>query len=139
MHTRYDIDLTHRERTGLPGSIVLSAQAVMVLKISSDGDPQEVYAKNPQDAFHPASLTKLLSIITALDVASRFGQALDTKLRMRGRDEAKGTGRNIGAGDRFSLQDAIANMLLPSSNVTANVVARTFGQILFEREDSGTD
>ena len=139
MHTRYDIDLTHREQAGLPGSIVLSAQAAMVLKISSDGDPQEVYAKNSQDSLHPASLTKLLSIITALDVASRFGQSLDTKLRMRGRDDAKGTGRNIVAGDRFSLQDAIANMLLPSSNVTANVVARTFGQVLVEREDSDTD
>jgi D-alanyl-D-alanine carboxypeptidase (penicillin-binding protein 5/6) len=136
MHTRYDIDLTHHERTELLDSIALSAQAAMVLRISSDGGPQEVYAKNPYGAFHPASLTKLLSVITALDVASRFGQSLDTKLKMRGGDEAKGTGSNIGAGDRLSFQDAIANMLLPSSNVTANVVARTFGRALIDPEDS---
>lgn len=110
----------------------------MVLKISSDGHQHEVYAKNPDEAFHPASLTKLLTIVTALEVASRFGRSLGTMLRMRAGDEAKGTGRNIEAGDRFSLQDAIANMLLPSSNVTANVVARTFGQVLLDPEDHET-
>jgi serine-type D-Ala-D-Ala carboxypeptidase (penicillin-binding protein 5/6) len=135
MHTRSDPDLNYRRAQG---SIALSAQAALVLKIPSSGHPQTVYAKNPDEPFHPASLTKLLTVVTALDVASRFGQPLDTLLRMCPGDAAKGTGRNIAAGDRFSLQDAIANMLLPSSNVTANVVARTFGQVLLDPEDRET-
>jgi D-alanyl-D-alanine carboxypeptidase len=136
MHTRHHVDLIHHERTEGLGSIALSAQAAVVMKISSAGAPQEVYAKNPQGAFHPASLTKLLTVMTALDVASRFGHSLDARLKMRAGDEAKGTGNNISPGDRFSFQDAIANMMLPSSNVTANVVARTFGQVLVDHEGS---
>jgi D-alanyl-D-alanine carboxypeptidase len=135
MHTRYDPDLNDSR---VQSSIALSAQAAMVLKISSGGHPQTVYAKNPDEAFQPASLTKLLTVVTALDVASRFGRSLDTLLKMRAGDEAKGTGRNIAVGDRFSLQDAIANMLLPSSNVTANVVARTFGRVLLDPADRET-
>lgn len=138
MHTHHDPDLPQHERAWALGSIALSAQAAMVLKIPSEGDLQEVYAKNPDETFHPASLTKLLSVVTALDVASRFDRSLDAMLRVRAGDEAKGTGRNIQAGDRFSFQDAIANMLLPSSNVTANVVARTFGGALLDSQDRET-
>jgi UDP-N-acetylmuramoyl-tripeptide--D-alanyl-D-alanine ligase len=119
-------------------SISLSAQAAVVLKIPPSGAPQEVYAKNAQGSFPPASLTKVLTVITALEVASRFGWSLNTTLEMIAGDEARGSGRNISVGDRFSFQDAIANMMLPSSNVTANVVARTFGQLLIDSEQSGT-
>ncbi len=136
MQTHYDADL-HHEGTGLPDTIAISARAAMVVRIPSDGDPQEVYAKNPRSACYPASLAKLLTILTALDVASRFGHSLTAMLEMNAGDEAKGTGNNLGVGDRVSLQDAIANMMLPSSNVTANIVARTFGQLLLE--SAGTE
>jgi D-alanyl-D-alanine carboxypeptidase (penicillin-binding protein 5/6) len=98
---------------------------------------QEVYANNPHASLQPYSLTKLLTTITALDVASRFGRSLNTMLEMIVGDEARGSGRNIRVGDCFSFQDAIVNMMLPSSNVTANVVARTFGQLLVGREEGG--
>jgi UDP-N-acetylmuramoyl-tripeptide--D-alanyl-D-alanine ligase len=120
-------------------SIALSAQAAIVLKIPSTGVPQPVYEKNPQGTFPPASLTKLLTVITALDIASRFGRSVITTIEMSAADSARGSGSNISVGDRFSLQDAIANMMLASSNTTANVVARTFGQLLVDREESGAD
>jgi UDP-N-acetylmuramoyl-tripeptide--D-alanyl-D-alanine ligase len=132
----HHIDLDSVERTDLMGSIALSAQAAMVLKIQSAGTPQTVFAKNPHASFPPYSLTKLLTTITALNVASQFGCSLNTMLEMVTGDETNGSGRNIRVGDRFSLQDAIANMLLPSSNVTAQVVARTFGQLLLDRAES---
>jgi UDP-N-acetylmuramoyl-tripeptide--D-alanyl-D-alanine ligase len=119
------------------GSIALSARAATVLKIPSAGAPHGVYAKNPQGLFPPASLTKLLTAITALDVASRFERSLNTMLEMIAGDDARGSGKNISVDDRFSFQDAIAAMMLPSSNVTANVVARTFGQFLVNSEGSG--
>jgi D-alanyl-D-alanine carboxypeptidase (penicillin-binding protein 5/6) len=109
------------------------------LKIPSTGVPQPVYEKNPQGTFPPASLTKLLTVITALDIASRFGRSVITTIEMSAADSARGSGSNISVGDRFSLQDAIANMMLASSNTTANVVARTFGQLLVDREESGAD
>ena len=77
------------------GSIALSAQAAMVLKIPSAGAPQEVFAKNPQGSFPPASLTKLLTAITALNVASRFGRSLNTMLEMIAGDEARGSGKTL--------------------------------------------
>ena len=49
-------------------------------------------------------------------------------------DMASGSGRNLSAGDRFSFRDGLANLLLASSNVTANVIARTFGAILSEKD-----
>jgi D-alanyl-D-alanine carboxypeptidase (penicillin-binding protein 5/6) len=58
-------------------------------------------------------------------------------LEMIAGDDARGSGKNISVDDRFSFQDAIAAMMLPSSNVTANVVARTFGQFLVNSEGSG--
>src|SRR5690606_9883599 len=61
---------------------------------------------------------------------------LSYELQMQAGDETIGSGNNISIGDTFSLHDAIANMLLPSSNVTATVVARTFGQLLLNDEGS---
>lgn len=124
-----------RDQTQLD-DIALSAEAALVLKIPSAGVPQIVFAKNPHDTFPPASLTKLLTAVTALNVASWFGKSLDTILEMNAEDRDAGSGKNISAGDRFSLQDAIANMMLPSSNATANVVARTLGQLLVNRDQS---
>jgi UDP-N-acetylmuramyl pentapeptide synthase/D-alanyl-D-alanine carboxypeptidase len=122
--------------TCLPASIGLAAQAAMVLKIPSAGAPQVVYAKNPRGVFSPASLTMLLTTITALNLASRFDRSLNTMLEMIPGDKTGGSEKNITVFDRFSFQDAIANMMLSSSNVTATVVARTFGQLLV-REKRG--
>ncbi|MER9849347.1 serine hydrolase [Mesorhizobium sp. M0106] len=129
----YHVDRTRHE---VLNSIALSAQAAMVLKIPSAGAPQAVFEKNPQGSFPPASLTKLVTTITALNVASRCERSLNTMMEMIVEDKAKGSGKNINVGDRFSFQDAIANMMLPSSNVTANVVARTFGQLLIDIEEN---
>lgn len=122
------------EQADLPGLATISAQAAMVIRLPVTGTPRTIFAKNPHARFAPASLTKLLTVMTALDLASRFGNPSDIVLEMREGDEAKGTGNNISAGDRLSFQDAVANMMLPSSNVTANVVARTFGQLLLDYE-----
>jgi len=83
----------------------------------------------------PASLTKLLTIITAL----KIHPDITLKLTMREGEETPGSGNNLRAGDTLTLWDALHNMLIPSSNVSATMVARAMGERLLALEGGTGD
>jgi D-alanyl-D-alanine carboxypeptidase len=90
-------------------------------------------AKAGDAAFPPVSLTKLVSAMVALDAAAAYGLDPTTWTITRRRGDAApvgSSGNNLRIGDVLTLRDAIANMLLPSSNVCARVVAREIGTVL---------
>jgi hypothetical protein len=109
---------------------VISAVGAMSIQlpISSFLDSTTVFSKNPDTVLLPASLTKVISSVTALSIAKRLRLTLDYVLEMQAGDETAGSGSNLQVGDRFSFRDAIANMMLPSSNATAAVTANHFAR-----------
>lgn len=84
------------------------------------------FTKRPDAYTRPASLTKVLTSIVMLDHVTD----LDDTMTVAASDATGGSGNNLNAGDVISYRDALFNMLLPSSNVTATVVARSVGETI---------
>ena len=78
-----------------------------------------MFSKNESDKSNPASITKLLTLITALE----YPIDLNDKIKIQESD-VEDNMNNIYVGDIISLNDAIHFMLLSSSNILANAVAR---------------
>lgn len=114
-------------------SSTLSAHAAGCYVAGSLCEPLFLY--NPQLPQPPASLTKLLTMITALQIQPD----ITVKLTMREGEETPGSGNNLRPGDTLTLWDALHNMLLPSSNVSATIVARAMGERLLSSEGATGD
>lgn len=98
--------------------------------------PRVLYEKDADSVIPPASITKLLTAVTAIRIANRSGIPVTYELEVVSGDDVNGSGRNVQEGDRFSFRDGMANLLLASSNVTANVIARTFGADIARGSDN---
>ncbi|MNK89031.1 D-alanyl-D-alanine carboxypeptidase DacB precursor [compost metagenome] len=115
-------------------AVEISAKsAICVLLPTMAGAPVVLYEKDAERVMQPASLIKLLTAITALKITDRRCIPLSHELKVIASDDAKGSGCNVWEGDSVSLRDSMANLLLVSSNVTANAIARTFGELLLGR------
>ncbi|MGY3766846.1 serine hydrolase [Vagococcus vulneris] len=79
--------------------------------------------KNPDQKLRPASTTKVLTALTALDVSTDMSEIIEIKQV----DIARGSGPAFQSGDIITFKDALHLMMLPSSNTTANAVCRHFG------------
>ena len=57
---------------------------------------------------------------------------LNSCITINSHDCVMGSGASIIPGDRLSVLDALYALLLPSSNVIANALARTFGKMIMD-------
>lgn len=108
-----------------PQQYAMQAQRYGILPINSDGIPDFdnlIYSHNVDDHSYPASTTKVLTALTALDHVS-----LQTSVTIIQSDLVAGSGHNLQDGDVISVQDLIINMMLPSSNIAAMALARVAG------------
>jgi D-alanyl-D-alanine carboxypeptidase len=113
----------------------LAAASAICAKVSVDpeGSVEVLFKKAKNKLLPPASITKLMTAIVALETAQNHGIDLhDSRLSVIASDMA---GRDIREDDELSLYDAIANLLILSSNTTANMLARIFGEFLREEFD----
>lgn len=97
-------------------------------KISDYSNMQPLFLHGHQQILYPASMTKVLTCMVMLD---NIGD-LQSTIEMQAGDETGGSGNNISPGDIITYEDAIYNMMLPSSNVTTTVVARVIGTLLLD-------
>ena len=111
----------------------LSARSACCYLATSVSEP--LFLHNERLSVAPASLTKVLAAITALQIQPD----ITLKLIMREGEETPGSGNNLMPGDTLTLWDALHNMLIPSSNVSATIVARTMGERLLALEGGEGD
>lgn len=112
----------------------VSAESVLCLHVPQPGqEPLVLYKKNEGNGHLPASLTKMVTCLTALSIARRLDLTLTYPMTVQPMDATTGSGNNLLAGDVITLEGALANLLLPSSNVTATLVSRVFGQLLLDQ------
>lgn len=125
------------QRSVLPA---IDARCALSLLVSgSSGQAHELlFEKAPSRRLPPASLTKLMTVLVMLDLMKKYQIPLTDYLTIDAIDKAAGSGRNIGTSEKISLRDALANLLLSSSNITANAVARSFGD-LASQSAAGTE
>ncbi|MBM2294833.1 D-alanyl-D-alanine carboxypeptidase [Sulfitobacter pseudonitzschiae] len=109
------------------------AAAGMIMHISDlPGVPNKtLYSKAPDKRIMPASITKVLTAVTAIRVLTALRIDLDNyQIAVTSADEVGGSGNNVKDGDIISFKDALKNMMLPSSNSTATAMARSVGSEL---------
>ena len=88
-----------------------------------------IYTKNEMQEIIPASVTKVMTAMTAID----YADGLSEKILFKPSDLESGSGAVFQAGDIITLKDALEAMMLPSSNMAAKSIARNIGKKYLER------
>jgi D-alanyl-D-alanine carboxypeptidase/dienelactone hydrolase len=114
---------------------VSAESALSVLIPDATGNTQKIlFSKAGEKQLPPASVTKLMTAIVAIDISRKLRLGLSHKIVVHADDLVGGSGNNLKVGDVLSLEAAIANLMLSSSNVTANAVARSMGAVMRREE-----
>ncbi|MGP5563701.1 phage tail-collar fiber domain-containing protein [Vreelandella alkaliphila] len=123
---------------------LLQATGAISLLVPTSGEPEQegyyetvktLYEKGADEVLKPASVTKVMTSMLMLDHVND----LQETMMMHDGDQTGGSGNNLSVGDIITYYDALHNMLLPSSNVTTKVVARTIGQKILDDEGGSGD
>lgn len=118
---------------------IIEAQSAICLRANEGEAGDVLFEKSPDRRLPPASLVKLMTALVLQGLMERFGHSLNDYLAIEEADVVGGSGRNVKPGERISFGDVFANLMIPSSNITANAVARTFGQLLLEADGVSAD
>ncbi|MBQ9130841.1 MAG: leucine-rich repeat protein, partial [Clostridia bacterium] len=117
----------------LSGKDVCCDGAIACL-LTPEGEISVLYEKDADTQRYPASITKVLTAVCALDLIDD----LNTTVTYKPFDVSvtPWNPTDFSAGDSVSLEDALCAMLLPSSNLTSFAVARTAGGVLLDKQYS---
>lgn len=96
----------------------LTAKAAIVIDQESGAI---LYAKNPDTQLYPASLTKLMTALVALD-----SYPLDAILEITEESDAIGNTIHLQRGERISVQSLLKGLLIASGNDAAFALARSY-------------
>ena len=88
-----------------------------------------IYAQNENDTIVPASTTKILTALTILDWVEDTSETFEF---VQG-DMIGGSGAVFSVGDVVSFKDALYALMLPSSNQSAQAMARVVGRKILTR------
>lgn len=97
----------------------VEAEAAVLMVLGSDN--LVLYGKNPFRRMYPASTTKMLTFITALEK----GKLDDTVVASPRAVTTEGSSLELKAGDKLTLREALCGMMLVSGNDVAEAVAET--------------
>lgn len=85
---------------------------------------QPLFAKNPDEQIHPASVAK---VMTAMIVLDNYDD-LSMKIEVESSDTSGGSGSDVNAGDIITLNDALHMLLMESNNTIARTLERVTGK-----------
>lgn len=101
----------------------ITSQAAIVV----DRETNEVlYEKNPDERMYPASTTKMMTALIALELGNMEEKVTVTKEQLRVLDNT-GSSISLKAGDVLTLEQLIYYLLVASGNDAANVIAEYVG------------
>lgn len=111
--------------------------SAMACLLPADGSkPTVLYSKDPDTQRHPASLTKVLNAICALEIIGDL--KADISYKQFDINVCPWYYYDFYSGDTMTLEDTLSALLLPSSNVTAFTLARVAGEKLLRHIHSYT-
>lgn len=102
--------------------------------IEAGGEPELLYAKDAATQAVPASVTKLMALVTGVGCL----RSEDEIVTIAASDIRHGAGDVYAAGDRLMARDLMLSMMLPSSNTAAQAFGRFCGEKLL-RADGVSD
>lgn len=101
--------------------------------VGSMGDESILKKKKIHQKKQVASLTKVMTCLTALRLAERLCLNLASiYITMPRRAKVRGTTANLKVSDRLNLEDLLYGMMLPSGNDASQLMAEGLGKILLE-------
>ncbi|MCM8747474.1 hypothetical protein NET03_13175, partial [Thermomicrobium sp. CFH 73360] len=123
----------------IPGAVVQAAtgepQLVAASAFALDGETGRVlYAKAADVPRAPASLTKLATALTAVDLAP-----LDTVLHVQPQDLVGEASMGLRPGDELTLETALYGLLLASGNDASMVIARNLSALPGESSEASVE
>lgn len=113
-------------------SIAIDAASAILL----DDSGKVLFYKNPTETIYPASTTKLLTALVALDVCE-----IDDKITVGNEIEnieKNSSQANLEEGQKLTLQMLLEGMLLPSGNDAAYTIATFIGRISLDNRTADT-
>jgi D-alanyl-D-alanine carboxypeptidase (penicillin-binding protein 5/6) len=120
--TRADLQLLRTQ----PAPPAIGARSAIVWDATAG---VELFSKAPDERLAPASTTKMLTALVALDLLK-----LDTRITVDPRDislpEYDESSMGLSSGDTLTFGDLLYGMMLPSGSDAARVVARAGGLVL---------
>lgn len=117
----------------IPPVRLASSKAVGIMVINEGPGPvvpKAIYTQGARDLQQMASMTKILTAMVLADLKPD----LSSLLTRTDADSALGSGANLNVSESITVKDAFYNLMLPSSNVTANMIARVWGGNLLRAE-----
>lgn len=87
-----------------------------------------LYSKNGTTQAVPASVTKVMSLVTGLD----YLENVTDTITIKSSDSQAGSGPSLSDGDTMTMQELMLCMALPSSNTGAQAFARICGAKMLE-------
>lgn len=94
-----------------------------------------LYSKNKDVTTLPASVTKVVSLITGMDYITSIKETV----KLEEDDIQEGSGNYFSAGDIMTIEELMLGMMLPSSNTCAMAFAHVCGKKIINREDADTN
>ena len=94
------------------------------------GGPPRTLTKSPTVSRYPASTSKVMTMLCALDFVKDTEAATVTVAKS---DISEGSGSTFLEGDVLTMHDALRIMMMESSNTLANTIARTVGRMILGR------
>lgn len=117
------VDLT--EVSQLVQKKSVDAKAALLVNVDED---VIYYEKNAREKVYPASITKVMTALLALEAVERGDLSLDTQVTAGNETwlgiPADGSTANIQIGETMALEDLLYCLLLPSANEAANIIAQ---------------
>ena len=109
----------------------VSAVSACVINLNSNNKNNILFDKNIYSLVSPASITKLLTLMTAC----RFLRDFSYEVTIVDEDITPGSGNNLKAGDIVSVLDLFKNTMLASSNTSATVISRVVGEYIQQTQN----
>ena len=124
------LDRTMQTVLGQPVTVTVEDCDYYCSGVMADGSSRVdiISTKNHREQISTASTAKVMTAI----IAATYTKALGSKLLVRSSAQAGGSGNNLTTGRRVTVADLIADMLLPSSNTAANVIADGVGDYIYK-------
>ncbi|MCL2082196.1 MAG: D-alanyl-D-alanine carboxypeptidase [Oscillospiraceae bacterium] len=107
---------------------VRAKSAILVYAGDNEDSDEVIYSRNEHERREPASITKIMTVLLALEFAETDAKGLDAVVTAKKSDlitlRPGGSNAGIQVGEKMSLEDLIYCSMIKSANDACNIIAR---------------
>lgn len=120
---RQEIPIESNQIPNWPEGPVISAESAILMDVSSGA---VLYEKNAHEQLYPASITKILTCLVAMDHMESLNEMVDVSYEAVYTVPYDGTNIGLDAGQSLTLEDCLYGILMKSANEACNAIGEHF-------------